>query len=58
MRSRSLLLSAIALIGLLALPQQARADGFITPYLGTTFNSSFDDYDESTEAPEFDDERE
>lgn len=46
MRSRSILVSLLTLVGLLALPPQARADGFITPYLGTTFNSSFDDYDD------------
>lgn len=45
MRSRTVLVSLLALTGLLALPPQARADGFITPYLGTTFNSTFDDYD-------------
>ena len=46
MRSRTVLVSALALVTLLALPLPARADGFITPYLGTTFNSSFDDYDD------------
>lgn len=46
MRSRSLIVSALALTSLLALPAQARADFFLTPYLGTTFGSSFDDYDD------------
>jgi hypothetical protein len=31
---------------LASLPRPAHADTFLTPYLGTTFNSSFDDYED------------
>ncbi len=46
MRFRTLFIPVVALIAVLAMPRAARADGFLTPYIGTTFNSSFDGYDD------------
>jgi hypothetical protein len=45
MRHRTVFLGFFV-VALLALSVPASAQGFFTPYLGTTFNSSFDDYDD------------
>jgi hypothetical protein len=46
MRYRAVIVPIFAIILIAGLPRAASAEFFLTPYLGTTFNSSFDDYDE------------
>ena len=48
MPSRKLLLPILALVLLIGAPSVARAQFFITPYVGTSFASSVDDYDFGT----------
>lgn len=48
MRFRRIFATSLAALVLMAAPRPALADGFITPYLGTTFNGSFDDYKPGT----------
>lgn len=45
MPSRKLLLPILVLVLLIGVPSVARAQFFITPYVGTSFASSVDDYD-------------
>jgi hypothetical protein len=46
MRFRAVIVPIFAIILLGGMPKDASAQFKLTPYLGTTFNSSFDDYDE------------
>lgn len=48
MPSRKLLMPVLTLVLLIAAPSVARAQFFITPYVGTSFASSVDDYDFGT----------
>lgn len=46
MQLRPLLMPVLALLALVALPTPARAQQtFLTPWIGSSFNSTFDDYD-------------
>lgn len=49
MRTPRLLAPVLALLSLMAAPSAARAQqNFLTPYVGSSFNSTFDDYDFGT----------
>jgi hypothetical protein len=48
MPSRKLILPLLALMLLIGAPSVARAQFFVTPYVGTSFASSVDDYDFGT----------
>ena len=48
MRLRTLWMALLALVLLVAAPAAARAQTYLAPYIGTSFNSSVDDYDFGT----------